>query len=180
MAIVEDNEIGGPRAMPLRALDDVEIAKGSPDIRGWEAVDANGAPLGRVVELLADTDALRVSHAVVVDREGTRHQVPIESVQLQDDAKRAVVSDVAAMQAIPTHGDPRTDAVSAATGFRNEELIEKASEPLAPGQADVEVERVPVVDGAMRASDLAANEVRLPIVEAEALADREPPGAREK
>ena len=171
MSTVEDNEIGGSHAMPLRALDEFEIVKGDPDIRGWEAVGADGSRLGRIVELLVDTDTLRVSQ-VMVDRDGVRHQVPIEAVQLQQGDKRAVIADATAMTEIPSHGNPRTDAVAAVTGLRNEELIERA-ESAAENPTDVEVERVPVVDGAMRASDLANDMVRLPTIDQEALVDQE-------
>jgi hypothetical protein len=175
MSTVEDNEIGGSDAMPLRALDHLEVAKGYPDIRGWEATDANGERVGKIVELLVDTDALRVSQ-VLLDCDGTRRQVPVEAVQLQQDSKRAVISDLAAMREAPSHGDPRTDAVAAATGFRNEELIERASEPQAAGAADVEVERVPIMDGALRASDVAANAMRLPTIAEDALTGRKGSG----
>lgn len=171
MSRVEDNEIGGSHAMPLRALDDVEIVKGDPDIRGWEAVGADGARVGRVVELLVDTATLRVSQ-VLVERDGVRHQVPIEAVQLQQGDKRAVIANVAAMKEVPSHGNPRTDAVAAATGLKNEDLIERA-ESRTDNPSDVEVERVPIVDGALRASDVAADMVRLPAIDEEALLDEE-------
>src|SRR4051794_25209541 len=126
MAIVDDNEVGGSDAMPLRALDQIEVAEGYPDIRGWVAVDAQGETIGRITELLVDTSALRVSQAVV-EHGGSRSQVPIESVQLDPESRRATISETSAMREIATHGDPRVDAVAAATGFRNEALIEKAA-----------------------------------------------------
>src|SRR5688500_3855622 len=127
MSTVEDSGIGGSQPMPLRALDQLEVAKGYPDIRGWEAIDGNGERVGRIVELLFDPDALSVCQ-VVVESDGALRKVSIEAVQLQQDAKQAVIGDLAAMREIPSHGDPRIDAVAAATGFRNEELIERASQ----------------------------------------------------
>lgn len=176
MSTVEGNEIGGSHAVPLRALDEFEVAKGYPDIRGWEAVGGGGEHLGKIVELLVDTDALRVSQ-VLVERDGVRHQVPVEAVELQQGEKRAVIGDAGAMREAPTHGNPRTDAVAAATGFRNEELIEQAAAGAGDSKpTDVEVERVPVVDGTLRASDVAANVVRLPVVQADELVDKAEPG----
>ena len=49
----------------LDELDDVEIAEGEPDIRGWEVTGADGRTLGEVVDLLVDTGAMKVRYVEV-------------------------------------------------------------------------------------------------------------------
>jgi hypothetical protein len=163
-----ENQAGGTlghtTSIPLRALANYEVADGYPDIRGWEVVTAAGDGAGRVEELLVDTDALRVSH-VVVTANGRRTMVPVDKVELQADGRRIFVSDTAAMRDVPTSGNPRTDAVAAAIGVDPEVLTVDAKEEEAE-------RRRPIVDGAVRAEDLARNELRVPLLGVESL--REP------
>lgn len=51
-----------PRLARLRDLDDVAIADGAPDIRGWPVYSADGRGMGRVHSLIADPTALRVRY----------------------------------------------------------------------------------------------------------------------
>lgn len=44
---------------------DFEMAKGQPDIRGWEVIDTAGHKIGKVHELVFDTEAKRVRYMVL-------------------------------------------------------------------------------------------------------------------
>ncbi len=154
--------LGAAASMPLRALDQFEVADGYPDIRGWEVLAKNGESVGRVEELLVDPDALRVNH-VVVNTNGSRTMVPVESVELQADGRRVFITDSAAMREMPTSGNPRTDAIAAAIGVAPESVKPGSNEVASDGQQ-------PIVDGAMRAEDVANNEIRVPVVGRESVA----------
>jgi sporulation protein YlmC with PRC-barrel domain len=52
------------RLQELRGSD-FEMAKGQPDIRGWEVVDPAGHKVGKVHELVFDTEAKRVRYMIV-------------------------------------------------------------------------------------------------------------------
>lgn len=52
------------RLQELRGSD-FEMAKGQPDIRGWEVIDTAGHKIGKVHELVFDIEAKRVRYMVV-------------------------------------------------------------------------------------------------------------------
>lgn len=52
------------RLQELRGSD-FEMAKGQPDIRGWEVIDPAGNKIGKVNELVFDTEARRVRYMVI-------------------------------------------------------------------------------------------------------------------
>lgn len=81
-----------PRIAPLSDLDDFQVADGSPDVRGWDVVGADGRKVGTVNDLIADTGAMRVRYLdVKLDRsasgaDGDRDVlVPIGTARLDDD-----------------------------------------------------------------------------------------------
>jgi len=52
----------GVRIAPLGALNDLEVAEGYPDIRGWRVDSADGQEVGKVHELLIDIDNMRTRY----------------------------------------------------------------------------------------------------------------------
>jgi len=58
---IEPNE-DGVRIAPLGALDDVEVAQGYPDVRGWKVMSGDDKEVGKVHELLIDVDNLRTRY----------------------------------------------------------------------------------------------------------------------
>jgi uncharacterized protein (TIGR02271 family) len=79
---------------PLSRLDDLKIASGNPDVRGWDVVASDGRKIGTVDDLLVDTNARQVTYlGVDLDRgmfaslfSGQNQQghvlIPIEEVDL--------------------------------------------------------------------------------------------------
>jgi sporulation protein YlmC with PRC-barrel domain len=66
MAKAKDYETDdGVRIAPLSALRDFEVAKGYPDIRGWQVESADGQEVGKVHELLVDIDNMRTRYLAV-------------------------------------------------------------------------------------------------------------------
>lgn len=77
------------RVAPLSELDELEIADGYPEIRGWDLRDAGGRSIGYVYDLLIDVEAMRVRYLdVLLDAEYARSDddqrvlIPIERVGL--------------------------------------------------------------------------------------------------
>lgn len=78
------------RLMSIDDLDGYTIAKGEPDIRGWDVTTLNGRELGQVEDLLIDPERGEVVMLEIALRGDRLHaEVPIRSVQL--DRKRNVV-----------------------------------------------------------------------------------------
>ena len=83
----------------LNDLDEYKVADGYPDPRGWDVKTADGQTVGKVDDLIVDTEAMRVRYvSVEVDRsvgqmardaatpgdQGTHTLLPIGSVELDD------------------------------------------------------------------------------------------------
>ena len=80
-------------------MDNVEVAKDDPDIRGWDVTTADGQELGEIKDLLVDTRTMKV-HAVEVELEGShfdwsdnrRVVVPVDSLRVNRDEDEVVIS----------------------------------------------------------------------------------------
>lgn len=48
--------------VPLKELKDYTVAKGDPDVRGWNVYSNDGRKLGEVDDLLVDTSAMKVRY----------------------------------------------------------------------------------------------------------------------
>src|SRR5215204_4241940 len=60
----------GGRVARLKDLKDYTVAKGDPDVRGWNVYANDGRRIGEVDELLVDVEALRVRYLDVdLDRD---------------------------------------------------------------------------------------------------------------
>lgn len=83
-----------PRAglQPLKKTRGFRIARGEPDIRGWEVQTLNGRRVGQVDDLLVDVDAGDVVMMDVEMRGSERHlELPLRSAQLDREQKRVIV-----------------------------------------------------------------------------------------
>jgi len=97
------------RVVPLNELSGYKVADGEPDIRGWDVVASDGSRLGKVDDLLVDTQANKVRY-VDVDMDGdARHvTVPIGYARLEETRHQVLVDGLGTEQlrALPnyTHG----------------------------------------------------------------------------
>ena len=97
------------RVVPLNQLSGYKVADGEPDIRGWDVVTGDGRRLGKVDDLLVDTQANKVRY-VDVDMDGdNRHvTVPIGYARLEEDRHQVLVDRLGdeQLRAMPsyTHG----------------------------------------------------------------------------
>ncbi|HWM92652.1 MAG TPA: PRC-barrel domain-containing protein [Thermoanaerobaculia bacterium] len=92
--------------VPLKDLKDFQVAKGDPDVRGWEVLSNDGRRIGKVDDLLVDTAAMRVRYLDIdLDNDlrnlagggtgpGTKRDnilIPIGSAQLHEKDDRVTV-----------------------------------------------------------------------------------------
>ncbi len=106
-------------------MDNVEVAKDDPDIRGWDVTTGDGQDLGEVKDLLVDTRTMKV-HAVEVELEGSRFNwndnrrvvVPIESLRVNRDDDEVVISGMRKDEvgALPAYDATWGRASDASTG----------------------------------------------------------------
>jgi uncharacterized protein (TIGR02271 family) len=97
----------------LNDLDEFKVADGYPDPRGWHVKTADGQTVGKVDDLIVDTEAMRVRYvSVEVDRsvgqlaqdaatpgdQGTHTLLPIGSVELDDASDDVLVNGYSLQQ----------------------------------------------------------------------------------
>jgi uncharacterized protein (TIGR02271 family) len=94
------------RVVPLNQLPGYKVADGEPDIRGWEVVASDGHRLGKVEELLVDTQANKVRYVDVdVDGDNRHVTVPIGYARLEETRHQVLMDGLGSEQlrALPTY-----------------------------------------------------------------------------
>ena len=77
---------------PMRELKHFKVADGEPDIRGWRVFTSSGRELGRVEDLLVDTEAGEVVMLDVDLRRDDRHTLaPIRAAWIDRDHERVII-----------------------------------------------------------------------------------------
>jgi photosynthetic reaction center H subunit len=95
------------RVVPLKDMKDFKVAKGDPDVRGWEVLANDGRRIGKVDELLVDTAAMKVRYldvdldrdirgamggeSLAGDMRNDHVLIPIGSAQIHERDDRVVV-----------------------------------------------------------------------------------------
>jgi len=144
--------------VPLDRLDDVEVAEGYTDIRGFEAYLPDGRKIGEVDELLVDTAARRVAAITLdLDDDGPdigrepHPRVLIEHVEIDTPSRRVLItsSGVGALgltggaETGTARGGLFTDTAGRGTGAAEqrmtlaEEELDVRKERMAAGSVDV-------------------------------------------
>ena len=129
------------RVIPLDEADELQIAEGDPDVRGWRVFAADGERIGFVDELLVDTEELKVRYLDVeleeddTGREEHHVLIPVGFARLDDhdDYIRVDGFDSAALRGLPAYTqEPLT------YDFETELLrvFEPHHEPAPPAAAD--------------------------------------------
>jgi uncharacterized protein (TIGR02271 family) len=100
------------RVVPLNSLSGYKVADGEPDIRGWDVMASDGRRLGRVDDLLVDTQANKVRYVNVEGGPQGHVTIPIGYARLERDSKQVLVDRVSdeQFQALPAYnrGGPVT------------------------------------------------------------------------
>lgn len=81
------------RLVPLKDLDDYQVAEGEPDIRGWNVYTATGRELGDIHDLLVDPDMGEVVMMDVDLKRDDRHTLaPIKAAWIDRGNHRVVLN----------------------------------------------------------------------------------------
>src|SRR5688500_18214361 len=94
------------RVVPLNQLPGYKVADGEPDIRGWDVGASDGQRLGKVEELLVDTQANKVRYVDVdVDGDNRHITVPIGYARLEESRHQVLVDGLGTdqLRAMPTY-----------------------------------------------------------------------------
>ena len=155
------------RVVPLNQLPGYRVADGEPDIRGWDVVASDGRRLGKVDDLLVDTQANKVRYVDVDVEGGGRHiTVPIGYARLEADRHQVLVDRLGdeQLQGLPNYERGRMTpdyeeqvgrawSLNPSTGtndryeheaFRNETRLTLSEEQLAVGKREVSAGEVGV------------------------------------
>ncbi|HEU0301524.1 MAG TPA: PRC-barrel domain-containing protein, partial [Longimicrobium sp.] len=92
------------RVVPMNQLPGWKVVDGEPDIRGWDVVASDGRRLGRVDDLLVDTQAQKVRY-VDVDGDERHTTIPIGYARLEHDRHQVLVERLGdeQLQALPSY-----------------------------------------------------------------------------
>ena len=135
--------------VPLSRLTSFRMADGEPDVRGWPVVAADGAALGRVVELLVDPATSEIAAILIATPQsgsaqgGGRSVLPMEHVHI-DDRQDRLVADAAGLTGYADEAQAASTADSAAASAVNGADLSRATTSR-DANGD-EVIRVPVVE----------------------------------
>jgi uncharacterized protein (TIGR02271 family) len=177
----------------LSKTSDYEVAPHESDVRGWTVVGSDGRSIGKVDDLLIDTARMKVAQFDVDIKGGDHIYVPAPEAQI-DRTRREVRLDRYAPGAYPTAG------VSDRTGTHADERLTRTEEELRVGKRAVEAgevvvgkhvetehKQVPVnlrreeivierrpVNREAGATDLRDDQIRVPLMEEEAVVDKRP------
>lgn len=120
-AVRGSSDAGSSGLRVLSDVDDLDIAEGEPDIRGWKVQGANGEHLGEVEDLIVDLAAMKVRYmAVELDKDtfGLDDSrcvlVPIGTARLNDDDDIVMISaGTVELASMPPYDDDMFDDESA-------------------------------------------------------------------
>lgn len=101
----------GPSVVPLKDAKDFRLAKGAPNLKGWNVYGADNEKVGTVHQMLVDPVAMKVRYLDVdlddgVSGEPDRHVlVPIGYARLDADHDRVLVDEITShdLRAIPAY-----------------------------------------------------------------------------
>lgn len=95
----------GRQIEALGDLDDFEVASDFPDPRGWDVVTHDGSKIGKVHELIVDTQALRTRYLDVrLDKDAAQLDddrdvlIPVGAARLDDDHDNVILDSIGAGQ----------------------------------------------------------------------------------
>lgn len=98
-------DAGEPRVVPLRDAKDFRLAKGAPNLRGWNVFGADHERVGQVHEMLVDPVGMKVRYLDVdladdlfPTREDRHVLIPLELVELRERGEDAWVRGVSSQE----------------------------------------------------------------------------------
>jgi hypothetical protein len=132
------------RLMLLSDLKDLRVAKGEPDIRGWDVVTADRKKMGKVHELVIDTIDMKVRYLDIdVDgkilevKEKSHVLIPIAGAQLDDEDNRVYLNEITVeeLRALPPYDHRRITRdfeTNLASWFHRSRATPETAPPVTP------------------------------------------------
>lgn len=182
----------------LSKTSDFQVAPDEADVRGWKVVGRDGESIGKVDDLLIDPTRMKVAQLDVDIKGGDHITVPAEEVQIDRGRREVHIPGYAtgAYQASAAHDRAATSADRVST--RADERLTRTEEELRVGTRAVEAgevvvgkhvetehKQVPVnlkreeivierrpVNREAGASDIRDDQIRVPLMEEEAVVDK--------
>jgi uncharacterized protein (TIGR02271 family) len=136
----------------LKELGGYEVSREDPDVRGWTVVAADGQRMGKVRDLIVDTDRMKVEY-LELDGDGADAgplRVPVSSAQLDTQQREVVVggtmsSGFSAADTAAGRADTlRSGATDAGLRDRDRATLRRAEEELRIGKREVQAGEVVV------------------------------------
>ena len=148
-----------PNLTRLSDADDVDIASGEPDVRGWDVTLGDDTKVGEVDDLIVDRSAMKVRYLDVdldkstLSLDSDRHVlVPIAAAQLDTDDNEVVLrgydrSSIVALPAVDqaqldTSYDSRYRGSAAPPSTARERKLTRSAEELKVGRREVKAGEV--------------------------------------
>ena len=133
------------RVAPMSELEELEVADGYPEIRGWDVRDASGRSIGYVCDLLVDLEGMRVRYLdVELDPEfatsdaDRRVLIPLDRAGLDGGGEEILLHGIDAAEVHALVPWARRGVAREAPAF--------APTPAVPGLADVASSGAPAVE----------------------------------
>jgi uncharacterized protein (TIGR02271 family) len=141
----------GEHIKPLTQAHGYAIEPGDPDPRGWTVHADDGQPIGRVSDLLVDTEAMKVRYFVVTPHDGATgagdYLLPAPDARLV--GEQVFVSDARLLQRIPA-GDRSETRQAESSGERQGSSRHDASATVTRAEEELHVSTRDVVRGEAR------------------------------
>jgi uncharacterized protein (TIGR02271 family) len=171
--------------MPLSRMDDFKVADDDKDVRGWSVIARDGERIGKVDDLLVDTNARRVRYlGVDLDRgllsggHSGHVLVPVESVRL-DRNEKVLLDSVGRGEvlSLPTYDASMFGRSQAFAGERTGRLDTEREARLTLSEEELAVGKRPVAAGEVGVSKhVESKQVReaVPVMREEVTVERRP------
>jgi uncharacterized protein (TIGR02271 family) len=158
---MQNEEQRGEQYARISELGDYRVSEEDPDPRGWSVVGRDGTAIGRVEDLIVDTDAMKVRYLDVAvtgaaAAGGSRARIPASRVDLEPQ-QRTVITDLSQAELSAFIGTERsaadtrtyaqgtsTSAADMRTDASDAERITRAEEELRVGTRQVQAGEVVV------------------------------------
>ena len=93
--------VSNPNLHRLKDLDDYKVASDDPDVRGWSVISGDNENIGKVDELIVDTNRMKVRYLVVdvkedfaIDKNDHYLLIPIGAARLHEKNNDVIVSNL--------------------------------------------------------------------------------------
>ena len=138
------NEHLGQHLKSLNDVHDYRVEKGDPDPRGYTLETSDGRTIGRVDDLVIDTEVMKVRYLVVErddslgdDADESHILVPVDDVDVRTDARRVIANRFTGSEQTWSHQHTDTDTSARTARATEDNRITRSEEELEIGKREV-------------------------------------------